>query len=180
MFAINTGNLSIFLVPLCSLKFYLIYLRRWFGSATPGSRRKDLYFRGVFGGHKALFPESFPNCEETWDLSAVFTAIQQPDRSRMKEHRDAANQICCCSHPEHGRFSSKVLCNTLQKCSLENITAAVPTVEGPSLPSPVKVCLWTPPLTLLHPKNHPLTPTFCFPNLQHFSVHQKTCISIAQ
>lgn len=66
--------------------------------------------------------------------------------------------------PIQSKAGSAAKCSvTLHKNVLENITA-VTTVEGPAPPSPMKTCLWTPPPTL-HPKKHPLTPTFCFPNL---------------
>lgn len=32
-----------------------------------------------------VFSENFPKCEETWDLFAVFTAIQQPDRQASEQ-----------------------------------------------------------------------------------------------
>lgn len=125
MFAINTGNLSIFLVPLCSLKFYLMYLDDL--DQQPLLLGERTYISVEFLEATKLvedgFSENFPKCEETWDLFEFHchpAARQSSLRARMKEHQDAAKQICCCSHPEQGRFSSKVFCNTSQKCSREH------------------------------------------------------------
>lgn len=168
MFAINTGNLSIFLVPLCSLKFYLMYLDDL--DQQPLLLGERTYISVEFLEATKLvedgFSENFPKCEETWDLFAVFTAIQQPDRQASEQGWSSTKMLLSRSAaaPIQSKAGSAAKCSvTLHKNVLENITA-VTTVEGPAPPSPMKTCLWTPPPTL-HPKKHPLTPTFCFPNL---------------
>lgn len=75
---------------LCWWEFYLIYLRSWFGSASPTSR-KDLYCLGAFlqSLHEG-FPGSFPTQKEVicLQLSLKFSIL-------MRKLEDEGAQQCC-------------------------------------------------------------------------------------